>query len=104
MITVTVRYRLPAHINRAACVEFYQNAAPKLSQAPGLISKHFIWNEEGWAGGVYQWRSMDDAQRFHGQAWRDGINARYGMPPEVDFYEVVTIIDNVRGTIDPNPA
>jgi len=38
-----------------------------------LISKHFIWSESGWAGGVYQWETLDDAKVFYSGPWREGI-------------------------------
>jgi hypothetical protein len=66
----------------------------------GLISKHFIWSETGWAGGVYQWQSREDAERFYAGPWRDGIIARYGMAPRIEFYEVFALTDNARGTVE----
>jgi len=54
MITATVRYKLPSHIDYAACRAHFHKIAPGFRQAKGLISKHFIWSESGWAGGVYQ--------------------------------------------------
>src|SRR5262249_28527288 len=81
MITATVRYRLPAHIDRAACMEHFHKIAPGFQSVKGLISKHFIWSETGWAGGVYQWQTREDAEQFYGGPWRDGIVERYGMAP-----------------------
>ena len=57
MITATVRYQLPAHIDYAACRAHFHNIAPGFGHVKGLISKHFIWSENGWAGGVYQWET-----------------------------------------------
>ena len=54
MITATVRYQLPPHIDQAACRAHFHKIAPGFRDAKGLISKHFIWSESGWAGGVYQ--------------------------------------------------
>ena len=33
----------------------------------------------GDAGGVYQWRTLEDAKAFYSGPWRDGIVERYGM-------------------------
>ena len=52
MITATVRYKLPSHIDYAACREHFHKIAPGFQPVKGLISKHFIWSESGWAGGV----------------------------------------------------
>src|SRR2546430_15165080 len=62
MITATVRYKLPPHIDYAACREHFHKIAPGFRQVPGLISKHFIWSESGWACGDYQWASIEDAE------------------------------------------
>jgi hypothetical protein len=41
MITATVRYKLPPHIDYAACRAHFHKIAPGFRQAKGLISKHF---------------------------------------------------------------
>ena len=54
MIAATVRYKLPPHIDYDACRAHFHKIAPGFQPVKGLISKHFIWRESGWAGGVYQ--------------------------------------------------
>src|SRR5260370_15526547 len=66
MITAPVRSQLPPHIDHAACREHFHRIAPGFQRVKGLISKHFIWSESGWAGGVYQWETREDAQVFYG--------------------------------------
>ena len=65
MITATVRYKLPPHIDYAACREHFHKIAPGFREVKGLISKHYIWSESGWAGGVYQWERIEDAKAFY---------------------------------------
>jgi hypothetical protein len=98
MITAIVKYKLPSHIDYAACRQHFHKIAPGFQDAKGLISKQFIWIESGWAGGVYQWETREDAERFYGGAWRDGIVERYGMLPQIEFCEVFALTDNSRGT------
>ena len=100
MITATVRYKLPPSIDEAACREHFHKIAPGFRPVKGLISKHFIWSESGWAGGVYQWQTLEDAKRFYSGPWLDGIVERYGMRPEIEFYEVFALTDNARGTVE----
>ena len=78
MITATVRYKLPPHIDHDACREHFHKIAPGFQQVQGLISKHFIWSESGWSGGVYQWQTLADAKAFYTGPWLDGIVERYG--------------------------
>jgi hypothetical protein len=73
MFTATVRYKLPPHIDTTACRKHFHKIAPDFQPVKGLISKHFIWSESGWARGVYQSETLEDAQRFYGGAWLDGI-------------------------------
>ena len=100
MITATVRYKLPPHIDSAACRKHFHQIAPGFRHVKGLISKHFIWSENGWAGGVYQWDTLDDAKAFYCGPWLAEIIERYGMLPQIEFYEVFALTDNTRGVVD----
>jgi hypothetical protein len=103
VITATVRYRLPPHIDYAGCREHFHKIAPGFRQVNGLLSKHFIWSESGWAGGVYQWERIEDAKSFYSGPWLDGIVERYGMEPQIEFYEVFALTDNTRGAVELFP-
>src|SRR5262245_13878765 len=100
MITAVVRYKLPPPIDYAACREHFHKIAPDFHKVTGLISKHFIWSEGGWAGGVYQWETLEDAKAFYSGPWLNGIVQRYGMDPHIDLYEVFAVTDNGRGTVE----
>ncbi len=99
MITAIVRYKLPASIDRDACLAHFTRIAPGFRAAGGLISKHFIWSKLGNAGGVYQWETLADAEAFYSGPWLKGVVERYGMQPEIEFYEVFAITDNAAGTV-----
>jgi hypothetical protein len=100
MITATVRYKLPPHIDYAACRDHFHKIAPGFREVKGLISKHFICSDNGWAGGVYQWEGIEDAKAFYSGPWLDGIVQRYGMKPQIEFYEVFAVTDNARGKVE----
>src|SRR5882724_10341173 len=100
MITAVVRYKLPPQIDYAACREHFHKIAPDFREVTGLISKHFIWTESGWAGGVYQWNRIEDAKAFYTGPWLKGIIQRYGMKPQIDFYEVFAVTDNTCGRVE----
>ena len=100
MITAIVRYKLPAAIGYDECRAHFHKLAPDFRTAKGLISKHFIWRENGTAGGVYQWESLADAKAFYSGAWLKGILDRYGMYPEIEYFEVFAVTDNPRGTVE----
>ena len=99
MITAIVRYRLPPAIDREACRAHFEKIAPGFKSVPGLISKHFICAEDGTAGGVYQWQTIEHAKAFYGGPWREGIVERYGMEPEIEYFTVFCVTDNERDDV-----
>jgi len=99
VILAIVRYRLPSSIDYNACLAHFESIAPGFREAEGLISKHFIWSESGIAGGVYKWRSREEAEAFYGGPWGQGIIDRYGMPAEIEYFTVFAITDNDEGTV-----
>ena len=101
MITAIVRYRLPSHIGREECRTHFLTIAPGFAEVPGLIRKQFIWSETGTAGGVYQWVGRDEAERFYQGPWLDGIRARYGADPEIEYFETFAITDIPGGVTVP---
>ena len=62
MITAIVRYRLPASIDLEACAAHFRTIAPSFRTVPGLVRKQFIYAEDGWAGGVYLWKTRAAAE------------------------------------------
>src|SRR5258708_29547261 len=76
MITAIVQYRLPPSIDLAACAEHFRKIAPGFRAVPGLIRKQFIYAEDGWAGGVYLWKTRADAEAFYSGPWLAGIRDR----------------------------
>jgi AraC-like DNA-binding protein len=103
MITATVRFKLPPQIDYAGCREQFHKTAPAFREVKGLISKHAIWSDSGWAGGVYQWERIEDAKAFYSGPWHDGILRRYGVKPQIEFYEVLAVTDNAGGKVELNP-
>jgi Putative mono-oxygenase ydhR len=101
MITAIVQYRLPLHIDLAACAAHYRDIAPGFRDVPGLIRKQFIHAEDGWAGGVYLWETRAAAEALYTGPWLDGIRERYGMDPQIKFFETPCIIDNPAGAVLP---
>src|SRR5215813_11034607 len=104
MITATVRFKLPSHIDYAGCREQFHKMAPAFREVKGLISKHLIWSDSGWAGGVYRWERAEDAKAFYTGPWHDGIVRRYGMKPQIEIYEVLAVTDSACGKLEFNKS
>ena len=105
MITAIVQYKLPPAISLQDCAAHFRNIAPGFRSVPGLIRKQFIYAEDGSAGGVYLWHSRADADAFYTGPWLDGIRERYGMDPQIKFFETACITDNaVEAVLLPDAA
>ena len=94
MITAIVQYRLPPHIDLAACAAHFRTIAPGFREVAGLIRKQFIYAEDGWAGGVYLWQTRADAEAFYSGPWLAGIRERYGMDPQIKYFHTACVTDN----------
>jgi hypothetical protein len=76
-----------------------RSPASKARAVPGLIRKQFIYAEDGWAGGVYLSETRAAAEAFYGGPWLNGIRERYGMDPQVRFFETACVTDNAIGAV-----
>jgi len=99
MVTAIVQYKLPPHIDAAACAAHYRSIAPGFRDVPGLVSKQFIYAEDGWARGVYLWHTRSAAESFYAGPWLDGIRERYGTDPQIKFFETACVTDNTAGAV-----
>jgi hypothetical protein len=98
MITAIVLYDLPSSIGLEECREHFTRIAPDFLKAKGFLRKQFICRKEGGvAGGVYMWESEADAEVFYSGPWRDGIRARYGNDPKIQYFETVALTDKATG-------
>jgi len=94
MITAIVRYKLLAHFHKIA---------PVFAKEKGFVRKQFIWNENGIAGGVYQWETLADAKAFYQGPWLDGILARYGVYPEIEYFVTFAVAEQSGEVIYTEP-
>ena len=98
MITAIVLYDLPKSIGLEECREHFTKIAPDFLKAPGFLRKQFICRKEGdIAGGVYMWECQAAAEAFYSGPWREGIRARYGNDPRIQYFETVALTDKATG-------
>jgi hypothetical protein len=91
------RYR-PHPIGLEECRAHFTKIAPDFLQARGFVRKQFICRKEGGvAGGVYMWETQQAAEAFYTGPWRDGIRARYGNDPKIQYFETVALTDKASG-------
>ena len=95
MITAIATFRLPKSLTVDEARSIFQSTAPRYQSQPGLIRKYYVLAEDGMtAGGVYLWRSRQDAEALYTDAWRAFVTEKYGAPPQVVYMETPVIVDN----------
>jgi hypothetical protein len=99
MATVLVQF-MPASIApRAEVTERIKASVPHYKDIPGLVRKYYTIADNGACGGFYEFESRAQAEAFFTDAWKDGMQARFGDRPTVTYFESPVIIDNVIGKV-----
>ena len=100
MITALVQFKLRQPVTREKARELFSATAPKFREVPGLVRKYYVLSQDGGAaGGVYLWKSREDAERLYNAEWKKSIQERFGSEPTVTYFESPVIVDNVAGSI-----
>lgn len=100
MITALVQFRLQHPLTREQAGKVFAGSAPNYREVAGLIRKYYVLSEDGHsAGGVYLWRSREDAERVYDDDWRQTVAARYGAEPSITWFESPGVVDNLAGSI-----
>jgi hypothetical protein len=50
-------------------------------------------------GRVYLWKTRADAEAFYSGPWLAGIRERYGMDPQIKYFETPCVTDNLAGSV-----
>jgi len=95
-----VQFKLPQPITREKAQAVFASTAPKYREVQGLIRKYYVLSQDGsTAGGVYLWKSREDAERLYTEDWKKSIADRYGAQPSVTYFESPVVVDNAAGQI-----
>jgi len=100
MITALVQFKLPQPVTRDKAREIFLSTAPRYRDTQGLIRKYYVLSQDGGtAGGVYLWKSREDAERLYTEDWKSYVREKYGAPPAVTYFESPVVVDNVTHEI-----
>jgi heme-degrading monooxygenase HmoA len=98
MIGVFVTFRYGDNFDERAVRKIAENARAKFEGMPGLRSKAFTLNSrKREATNFYVWESEDAAKAFFNDALLEGVTGLYGVRPSVEFVQIATLVENVRG-------
>ena len=101
MITTIVQFKFPNAVTREKAQELFLGTAPKYRAAPGLVRKYYLLSSDGTtAGGVYLWKSREDAERMYTAEWRQFIAKTYGADPKLEYFETPLVVDNLVNSIE----
>ncbi|MGH7098268.1 MAG: hypothetical protein ACREE4_11495 [Stellaceae bacterium] len=53
----------------------------------------------GFVSGVYLWESRAEAEAFYSGPWLNGTRKRYGMDPEIRYFDTACITDNALAAV-----
>jgi hypothetical protein len=100
MITALVQIKLPEPMAQDKAKAVFEGTAPKYRDVKGLIRKYYLLSEDGtMAGGVYLWKSREDAEQLYTDDWKTFIRQKYGTKPSVTYFVSPVVVDNLVGQI-----
>jgi hypothetical protein len=100
MVTAIVQFRIPAPMSPDQAREVFTSTAPKYQEAQGLIRKYYLFSEDGGTvGGVYLWRSREDAESLYKKEWKNFIKEKYGAEPTIVYFHTPMVVDNLTREI-----
>jgi hypothetical protein len=100
MITAIVEFALPARITLRQARETFLSTAPKYRGMEGLLRKYYFLSQDGTkAGGVYLWKTREDADRVYTAEWKKFVREKYGADPSLTFLDCPVVVDNISDEI-----
>jgi hypothetical protein len=100
MITAIVQFKLPAPWTTDQAKKIFSSTASKYQAVQGLIRKYYLLSEDGAAaGGVYLWKSREDAEKLYTDEWKTFIREKYNAEPVVTYFSSPLVVDNLSGQI-----
>lgn len=95
MITAIATFRLPKRLTVDEARAIFQGTAPRYQSQPGLIRKYYVLSEDGMTvGGIYLWESRAAADALYTDEWRAFVTAKYGVAPDLAYWETPVVVDN----------
>lgn len=100
MITAVVQFKLPKPVTRDEAKQIFLGTAPRYRELKGLVRKYYLLSLDGTTGGgVYLWKSKEDAEQVYNDEWKQLLKERYGAEPTILYFQSPVIVDNLVGEI-----
>ncbi len=99
MICEIVRFAVRPGMTREQVLEEAREVVAHWQAEDSLIRKHFLFDGEKEALGIYLWKDRESAEAAHGAAWRQRLYRAYGSEPHIEYHDTLMILDNSTGTV-----
>lgn len=100
MITAIVEFPLPQPMSLEDARAAFQGTAAKYLRMAGLVRKYYFRSEDGTkVGGIYLWKTKQDALAVYTDEWKAFVRSRYGTEPTLTFLDCPVVVDNVSNEI-----
>ena len=97
-VAVVVSIPIPPSVSRAVVEATFRKQAPGFQALPGLKQKYFTVNSQTHrAGGIYLWANAAAAQAFYTDTWKAQVQAAFGAPAELTWFDAPLIIQGKAG-------
>src|SRR6478672_8836097 len=97
MIGVFVTFRFGDNFDEQSVRKIAETARARFEGMPGLRSKAFAFNPgKREATNFYIWDSEDAAKDFFTDALVERVTGLYGVRPDVEFVQIVALVENAR--------
>jgi heme-degrading monooxygenase HmoA len=101
MIGAIVTFRYGDNFDEQAIRKIAETARARFEGMPGLRSKAFtVSSGKRQATNFYVWNSEDDAKAFFTDELLQRLTGLYGVRPDVEFVDVVTVVENIGAKPD----
>ncbi|KIF02004.1 hypothetical protein PL81_32465 [Streptomyces sp. RSD-27] len=95
MIGVLVTFTQTGPFDRSALAKIAGELREPFEGMPGLRFKSFMLDEEGGqARNFYVWDDEEKGRSFFTEEIVDKVTGIYGVPPTVEYFDVVGFVDN----------
>ena len=95
MIAALVLFETNGTLSLEEAIARFNTTAPNYRGREGLISKAYIYREDGQTlGGFYLWESKEHAESQYTAAWQAKAAEIYGTQPVISYFEAPVYIVN----------
>lgn len=100
MTTTITCFAIPSGVSTDTLKKGFAEVAPQFQKPPGLLRKYFLISEDGaTGGGVYLWKSQEQARDFSESILRPMIKETFQVDPSITYFDTPVVVDNVASEI-----